>query len=66
LIKLKAYLKDKNLSAQDFASLCKLSFPVIYRVLDEKNISARNAKKIYKKTRGSVTYKNIHNPKDIA
>ena len=59
-MKLKDYLKDKNMSASDFAFLCKFSFPVVYRVLREQDITAKYAKKIYKKTKGEVNYEHIY------
>lgn len=56
---LKDYLLEHNLTVYNFASLCRLSVPVIYRILNDKNISPRSAKKILTVTNGSVNYKKI-------
>lgn len=58
-MKLKEYLQNNNLSVYLFASVCRLSVPVLYRVLNDANISPRSAKRIFTVTQGSVDYKNI-------
>ena len=56
---LKNYLEKHNLSVYLFANICRLSVPVIYRILNDHNISPRSAKRIRTITNGFVDYKNI-------
>ena len=56
---LKEYLEAHNLSVYIFSSICRLSVPVIYRVLNNNNVSPKSAKRIYNVTQGKVDYKNI-------
>ena len=56
---LKEYLEVHNLSVYLFSSICRLSVPVIYRVLNNNNVSPKSAKRIYSVTQGKVDYKNI-------
>ena len=56
---LKEYLETHNLSVYLFSNICRLSVPVIYRVLNNNNISPKSAKRIYNVTQGKVDYKNI-------
>ena len=58
-MQLKKYLESHNLSVYLFSSICRLSVPVIYRMLNNNNISPKSAKKVYNVTQGSVDYKNI-------
>lgn len=56
---LKQYLETHNLSVSNFSNICRLSVPVIYRVLNECNIAPRSARRILSATNGAVEYKNI-------
>lgn len=56
---LKEYLEKHNLSVYLFASICRVSPPVIYRVLNNSNISPKSAKTIFRVTHGVVDYKNL-------
>ena len=56
---LKNYLEDNNLTVYLFSAMCRLSVPVIYRVLNNKNIAPKSARRIYNVTKGKVDYKNI-------
>ena len=56
---LKEYLEEHNLSVYLFSSICRLSIPVIYQILNNENISPRSAKRIFNVTKGKVDYKNI-------
>ena len=56
---LKEYLETHNLSVYLFSNICRLSVPVIYRVLNNNNISPKSAKRIYNVTQGKIDYKNI-------
>jgi len=56
---LKEYLQKNNLTVYMFSNICRLSVPVIYRALNNVNISPKSAKRIYSVTQGSVDYKNI-------
>lgn len=56
---LKDYLINHNLSVHQFAFLVRLSVPVIYRVLNNANISPKSAKRILACTREQVDYENI-------
>ena len=56
---LKEYLQMHNLTVYNFSTICRLSVPVIYRALNNNNISPRSAKKIFTTTNGEVKYKNI-------
>ena len=59
IMELKEYLQTHNLTVYLFANICRLSIPVIYRILNSNNISPRSAKRIYNVTQGKVDYKNI-------
>jgi predicted transcriptional regulator len=61
-MKLKEYLDLLAISAIDFAKMCNLSPPVIYRILNDQKIYRKTAEKIKKKTKGKVIYKNIYIP----
>ena len=59
IMHLKEYLQTHNLSVYLFSNICRLSVPVIYRVLKNNNISPRSAKRIFSITKGLVDYQNI-------
>lgn len=50
------YLRTHNLSVYQFSSLCKISAPVIYRMLNNKKIAKKSAKKVFFLTKGEVDY----------
>ena len=56
---LKDYLIAHFLTVRQFAYISRLSTPVIYRVLNNTNISPKSAKRIFTLTHGKVDYKNL-------
>lgn len=58
-MQLKEYLETYNLTVYQFAAICRLSVPVIYRVLKNNNVAPKTAKRIKLVTNGAVDYKNI-------
>ena len=56
---LKTYLQKHNLTVYQFADMCRLSVPVIYRALNNHNIAPHSAKRIKIVTQGVVEYPNI-------
>lgn len=61
---LKEYLDTIDSNCYDFSRRCKLSHTAIYRVLHNLPVRPKTAKKIFKKSKGKVDYKNLFIPKD--
>lgn len=59
-MKLSAYLKENNLTPQDFAPLIGVQWPAIYRYMSGKRVPTKPVlQKIFDVTKGAVTPNDI-------